>query len=252
MRTFARITLMGFVVLAAALMPFRYSSAQHTPNSTLSKEEGLPWRKLHAQQRSALGPLQPQWVDLSANTKEKWLAVAQRMESMRPSDRQRIQSRMTQWASLSPQERGQTRLQFNEARRVAATTRAEQWKRYNELSDADRQQLASIAVPASPTEPTAAVRHSKPSFLIGEPRTPGKVNTTPASSSGLVKVSTPAVVQARAGATTTLISTPPSPPAHQPAGQPKIGLALNPKAPARGGQLGRSEPPGNSNLPSPP
>jgi hypothetical protein len=252
MRTFARITLMGFVVLAAALMPFRHSSAQHTPNSTLSKEEGLPWRKLHAQQRSALGPLQAQWVDLSANTKEKWLAVAQRMESMRPSDRQRIQSRMTQWASLSPQERGQTRLQFNEARRVAATTRAEQWKRYNELSDADRQQLASIAVPASPTEPIAAVRHSKPSFLIGEPRTPGKVNTTPASTSGPVKVLTPAVVQARAGATTTLISTPPSPPAHQPAGQPKIGLALNPKAPARGGQLGRSEPPGNSNLPSPP
>ena len=242
MRTFARIALLGFVAVGSALIPYRYSSAQDVASSAVSKEEGAPWWKLDAQQRSALGPLQGQWSNLSSSTKDKWLAVAQRMEAMRPDDRQRIQSRMAHWAGLSPQERGRTRLQFNEARRVSATTRAEQWKRYNELSDTDRQQLASIATPAAPTESVAAVRHSKPSFLIGEPRTPGKVNTTPTFTAKAPKVLTPTVVQARAGATTTLISTPSSPPAHQPAGQPKISVALNPKPLGETLQQGRTEP----------
>ena len=226
MKTIARIAGLIFLVCGTALAPHGAGVAQSVQTSASTKEDGVAWAQLSSQQRADLSPLQPQWRDLSGATKEKWLAVSKRMSTMRPDERERIQSRMSRWASLSPVERGQTRLQFNAARRVSPDTRAE---RYNELSEEERRQLAARAVPPAATRSVSAVRHSKP-FLSGEPRSAGKANTTPAAPSVLPQRVTPSVVQAQPGATTTLISARPLPPPHQPVGQPKIAPAHTPPA----------------------
>ena len=229
MKTIARITGLILLLCGTAIAPHGTGLAQSGQPPPRTQEDGVAWFHLSSQQRADLAPLQPQWRDFSGATKEKWLAVSTRMSAMRPVERERIQSRMSSWANLSPVERGQTRLQFSAARRVSPDTRAEQWKRYNELSEEERRQLAARAVPPVATRSVTAVRYSKP-FLSGEPRSAGKANTTPVAPSALPQGVTPSVIQAQRGATTSLISARPLPPPHQPAGQPKIAPAHTPTA----------------------
>jgi hypothetical protein len=193
-----------------------------SPTST-AKEEGVSWSGLTSSQRGALAPLQDQWASLSSSTKEKWVGVARRMAAMSPPERERIQGRMASWASLTPVERGQTRIYFQEARSVAPEVRSEQWKRYNELSEDEKRQLSARALPSAATRSVSSARGAAAFSVIDGQA--AKVNTTPATSAVLPQRIAPSVVQAQPGATTTLISSRPSPPLHQPAGMPKIGAA---------------------------
>lgn len=198
-------------------------------SSNSVREDGVPWAALNASHRMALAPLQDQWPSLSATTKEKWVGVARRMAAMQPVERERIQGRMADWARLTPVQRGQARLYFQEARNVSPEVRSEQWKRYNELSDDEKRQLIARAVPPAATRAVSGPRG--PTFSVNDGQPAMKINTTPASSSVAVpKRIAPSVVQAQPGATTTLISSRPQPPLHQPAGMPKIGIASAPAA----------------------
>ncbi len=202
-----------------------------TPSAPSSLEDGRTWASLGASTQGVLAPLSNQWPALSASTKEKWIGVAKRMHKMAPAERERVQARMASWASLTPIERGQTRLLFQEALRVAPETRAEQWKRYNELSEDEKRQLAARAVPPTVARQVSSSTGRGALFSVTEPSRPsGKVNTTPLLSP-LPQGIAPSVIQAQPGASTTLISSKPIPPAHQPAGSPKI--AATPKADVR-------------------
>lgn len=219
-----------FIVSLLATAVWGAAAGQSLP----PQEEGKPWTTLGPSTQAVLAPLSAQWPTLSANTKEKWIGVAKRMRTMDPAERERVQARMSSWANLTPIERGQTRLLFQEALRVAPETRAEQWKRYNELSDDEKRQLAARAVPPMVARQVSSSTSSGASFSVNEtPRPAGKVNTTPLSSPLPQRIA-PSVIQAQPGATTTLISSKPTPPPHQPAGSPKI--AAPPKSDARAPQ----------------
>lgn len=205
------------------------SAANVVPSMSSSStgEEGVSWGALHASHRMSLAPLEDQWASLSATTKDKWIRVARRMATMKTTERERIQGRMADWARLTPVQRGQARLYFQESRNVAPEIRAEQWKRYNELSDDDKRQLTARAVPPAATRSVSGARGAGSTFSVntGQPAT--KINTTPIFAAvPLPQRIAPSVVQVQPGATTTLISSRPKPPVHQPAGMPKIGTAF--------------------------
>lgn len=194
------------------------------------KEEGLLWHQMTHQQRSDLAPLKVQWREMSQVSKEKWLALSKRMVNMKSADRERIQSRMSQWASLTPFERGQARLQFDWARRIAGDARIEQWRIYNQLSEEDRKRLAARAVPPESSQPVSLMKPQKtPSGA--QAQTIGKVNTTPSATVMSPRQVSASVVQAQPGASTRLITMRPSPPPHQPAGQLKISTSVKPQPP---------------------
>lgn len=199
-----------------------------TAKYVTEKEEGLPWYQLTQQQRTDLAPLKPQWKEMSHLSKEKWLALSKRMINMRPGDRERIQSRMSQWASLSPLERGQARLQFDQARQIAPDARIERWKVYNQLSDEDRKQLAARAIPIESTKPVNSI-NSRKTFIGDHLQLSGKINITPSGPAMSPQRVSASVIQAQPGASTRLIRLRPSPPPHQPAGQLKIFPAVKPQ-----------------------
>lgn len=220
-----------WAVLGGTLLPQGILNAQEArPTGAPVAEEGAPWSTLSTQQRSALAPLQPLWPSLSPSTKAKWVGVARRMAAMDKTERERIQERMADWARLTPVERGQARLHFQEARQVSAEVRSEQWKRYNELSADEKRQLAARAVPPTATASVSASgRSTRSPFFVSDKPVASKVNTTPAPTTVPKRIA-PSVLQAQPGATTTLISTRPQPPVHQPAGMPKIAAAPAPRA----------------------
>ena len=196
-------------------------------------EEGVRWRDLSASQRNALKPLERDWQSVDANRKRKWLEIAGRFGTMAPAEQARIQGRMTEWVQMTPEQRGQVRLQFQEAQRVAPQDRQAQWEAYQALPAEQRQQLAArAAAPAASAASAASVlreprKAAKPVAARAErmPREPGETKSNIVPNPGLAapqKPVAPTVVQAGSGASTTLITTRPAPPAHHQTGLPKI------------------------------
>ncbi len=232
----------AFTVLGAAA-PWAHaqlkpaaSSPSVRPVAPASAEQGPAWATLKPAQREALKPLERDWPGIDGQRKQKWLDIAERFPAMPAEDQLRMQARMAEWAKLTPSERGQVRLNYQEAKQVPTGNRQASWEAYQALPLEQRRELADRAGPPAATAgvkpgtaasgsgpagaKTAAV--ARPEKLVREGPQP-KLNTVPAAASAVPsKPVAPTVVQAQPGATTTLMSKPPAPPAHQQNGMPKI------------------------------
>jgi hypothetical protein len=194
-------------------------------------EEGVRWQKLKPAQREALKPLQQEWSGIDAPRKQKWLDLAERMPSMPADERARVQTRMSEWARLTPGERGQARLRFQEAKQIPASDRVMRWEAYQALSPEQKNALAARAVPTRPapasagSDPSmrrpAGLGRTEPSERREAAQVKSNIVTSPAYPRTPRQIA-PTVVQAVPGATTTLITRRPAPPPHQQVGLPKI------------------------------
>ena len=199
------------------------AGAQPARPAAVAEADGPAWASLSAQQRSVLAPLQRDWHSIGAPRKAKWLEVAARFPAMPAEERERVQERMADWARMTPAERGRARLNFQESKQFTREQKQERWEAYQALPDAQRQALAERAKPAA--DPRKATADAAP-LAASTPRKTAEQARTGASAP-LVKPVAPTIVQAKPGATTTLMTRPAAPPAHQQPGQPKI--AANPE-----------------------
>lgn len=177
-------------------------------------EEGPSWRSLNAQQRSALQPLERDWSRIDAARKQKWLEIAARYPKMPPDEQKRVSERMNSWASMTPTERGQARLNYQAARQLQARDRQERWKAYQALSPEEKRRLATRAAPVPPARSAEVPRRAN-----GQDKSNLVPNPAYAAPPRAIA---PTVVQAQPGATTTLVNKRPVPPTHQQPGLPKI------------------------------
>jgi hypothetical protein len=156
---------------------------------------GPAWSALTAAQRPSLAPLE----------------VSSRFAKMPPDEQQRVQARMAEWARLTPAERGQARWSFLETQQLSREQKQQHWEAYQALPDEERKALAARARPtvqaSGPSNPAAV----KPTAL-----------PAPAASRPLVNPVAPTIVQAKPGATTTLMTKSAPSTAPPPSGQPRI------------------------------
>jgi hypothetical protein len=127
---------------------------------------------------------------------------------------------MKEWSRLSPADRGRARVTFQETKQLPAQERQAQWEAYQALPESQRKALASRAQP----EKSAVPAKLPPSAGKPEPGPSTKRNVVvnPSQTAKPAKSVGPTVVQASPGATTTLVTRQPAPPAHQQTGMPKI------------------------------
>ncbi len=213
------------VAVAAALLtlasPLAWSQtprpAASSPVNAVRSEAGVRWRELWPQHREALAPLEKEWSSIDAVRKQKWVTLAGRFPSLGVAERARITARMSDWARLTPTERGQARIRFEEARQVPASDRNARWQAYQALPADTKQQFAARAASAAGSAPVARI--TRPVRDAKE----AKVNIVPSAAQvPPPKQVAPTLVQAGPGATTTLITRQPAPPSHQQTGMPKI------------------------------
>lgn len=215
------------VATALLILVMMVAQAQTTvpppPRSAPKAEVGAPWQELTPAQRAALKPLERDWSGLDGSSKQKWLELSARVPAMSPDERNRLDGRMADWARLSPQERGRARLNFEEAKQVPAKDRQARWEAYQALPPEQKRALAERAVPPPPGRGDNATRRvgAPDRAERSEPQTKSNIVPNPTYAARPRPVA-PAVMQAQPGATTTLISKRPSPPAHQQIGLPKI------------------------------
>lgn len=174
------------------------------------------WARLNPQQRSVLAPLERDWTRVSPAQQQKWLDVANRYNTLPPEERARVQQRMGEWSTLSPQERARARLNFQEARQLGREERQQQWDAYRALPPEQRRELAERSKPVE-SAPSRSGQRLAPEEAGGV-----KSNVVRSPAAPPPRPVGPTVVQRGAGATTSLVSKPTSPPLHQQAGLPKV------------------------------
>jgi Protein of unknown function (DUF3106) len=188
-------------------------------SGAVAREDGVRWQALTPAQREALAPLERDWPGIDASRKQKWIALAARFKTLSPEERARINERMVEWAKLTPAERGQARLRFEEARQLPVPDRSERWRAYQALPPEQRQQLAARAATAASAPRDAASKPAKG----GRDSKEAKFNVVPNPALAQApRPVAPTLIQAAPGATTTVITRRPAPPPHQQSGMPKI------------------------------
>ena len=175
------------------------------------------WASLTPAQKQALAPLQQDWAGIDGPRKSKWLEVAARFPAMPADERVRVQQRMAEWARLSPNERAQARLQFQEVQQIAPAERQAKWEAYQALSPDERKTLAQQAKPAARPASSPNAASATTAAASGAKR-----NTVASTPAAPLRPVSPTVVQAKPGATTTSMTTRAAPPPHHQPGMPKI------------------------------
>jgi hypothetical protein len=103
------------------------------------------WTELTPAQQQALGPLVAEWDRLEPVRKKKWLEIAQKYPTMKPDEQVRLQTRMREWAKLTPEQRRIARESYARARALNADQKSAQWQQYQQLSEEQKKKLANDA-----------------------------------------------------------------------------------------------------------
>ena len=119
------------------------------PAHAVVPELGQPaWTALTPHQKEVLAPLVPEWDRLDDARKRKWLGIAARYPQMALDEQQRVQARMRQWASLTPEERRAAREQFRKLQSLHPEAREalkRKWQEYENLPDEEKKRLTESA-----------------------------------------------------------------------------------------------------------
>lgn len=177
--TAAAVVVVQQVVMApATLLPTaateRPSPAALQPATALPSEAlaevaaGPGWETLTTRQKLALYPLAERWALISELQKRRWLALALNFPDLPPEEQDKLHSRMTEWASLSSQQRSQARLNYANTNRLAKDDKLAQWEAYQALTAQERDLLAAKA-PPKPQGAATALRPVSPRKLAQVP-----------------------------------------------------------------------------------
>jgi hypothetical protein len=69
--------------------------------------------------------------------------MSNNFDNLSPREQATLHLRMADWAALSPQQRAQARLSFNETKTLGSDQKKSQWEAYQALSQDDRKKLAA-------------------------------------------------------------------------------------------------------------
>ena len=252
-RTSAATLALLALLCGTALAQPQPGSRRDASTRSAPAEEGVRWHRLKPAQREALKPLQQEWPQIDAARKQKWIELADRLPGMPAEERARVQGRMADWAELTPTERGQARLRYQEARQLPLDDRRSRWEAYQALTPEQKKELAARAsADRAPNGSDSDVRGLAGARFERRKEAPAPKSNivgNPSYAPGLRAIG-PTTVQAAPGATTTFITRRPAPPPHQQTGLPKV--AATPEFVDRSTLLPQRGPQGAAVRPVPP
>lgn len=165
------------------------------------------WSELTPVQQRILGPLQPLWDTLPELNRRKWLRIAERYPKFSPDEQARLQTRMTEWVKLTPQQRRLARENYQITRSLPAQKKAEAWDKYQQLPEEQKKNLAAAervprrpgavsALPSGkrlPADTSRQIHQDKKSASIAaRPASAPAAKASTADASGTAPAATPA------------------------------------------------------------
>ncbi len=148
----------GTVLVAEALAPAQQIGQEPGRTEARVLASGPAWSALEPGQRQALQPLAARWALLSELQKRRWLALAATFATLPAAEQAKLHNRMSEWASLSAQQRNQARLNFATANKLAPDNKRAQWEAYQALSAEEKRRLAAANANPRPKGAATALR----------------------------------------------------------------------------------------------
>ena len=158
----------------------RTASPSPSPLSVQRETSLLPlaqplWTELTGEQQRTLEPFADEWNTWPVAEKRSWLALSDKLPSLDPVKREKMERRIAEWAKLTPEERRLARDAYRLAKERPSDTRVHEWERYRSMTQEQR----SVLREAGTTSNTAAGHPGAPSGLAKEaaqplPREPRK------------------------------------------------------------------------------
>lgn len=156
-----------FAWIAVALLAFACFGVHAQP---LAQPK---WSELSPERQQALQPLAGQWNTLDNTRRKKWIVVADRYPSMKPDEQKRMQSRMADWARLTPEQRRVARENYQKSKSLPAEQKKAEWQQYQTLPDSQKQQLAAKVEQSKPARQKAQQRERDGTVKpVQPPKTP--------------------------------------------------------------------------------
>jgi hypothetical protein len=121
------------------------------------------WTELRPEQQRILAPIQGEWESLDAPRKRKWLGVAQRYPKMTADEQVRLQQRVKEWVSLTPEQRRAARDKYREFEQLPPEDRQavrEKWDKF-------QQEQAAKETAAKAAEPDSAAKSVEAAAVDG-------------------------------------------------------------------------------------
>ena len=143
-RALALMSLLALSGLALSSLP----AAAQTSTIATPAAPSLPgrplWSDLSESQQQALLPLEPLWHTMNEPHKRKWLALSQNYEQFSNDEKNVLQSRMREWAALTPQQRTLARLNYMGAQKqIKSDDKRALWEAYQALPEETKRKLAA-------------------------------------------------------------------------------------------------------------
>ena len=161
-RAFTATSIAQLFLSIAVLLVGALADAQTAPLAASKTAPSLPgrplWMDLTESQQQALAPLSQLWPTMSEPHKRKWLAVSQNFGQLTADEQTTVQSRMREWAALSPQQRVAARLNYADAKQLLQEDKKAKWEAYQALSPEAKRKLAA----QQPTPIVGAAPVAKP------------------------------------------------------------------------------------------
>ena len=165
-----------FLVSCALGLCTGWAMAQTAPTPSTNTTSSLPgrplWMDLAEAQQQALAPLAQLWPTMTEPHKRKWLALSQNFAQLSSEEQSTLQSRMREWAALSPQQRSAARLNFAGAQQLPQEDKKAKWEAYQALSPEAKQKLAAqqakpVVGAAPAVKPVAPAKLATPPVASG-------------------------------------------------------------------------------------
>jgi hypothetical protein len=149
----AIILCLSFAAPVAAAAPVQPKAAAQTKPAKPAKPD---WSELTPARQNVLAPLKEGWGSLDTVSRKKWVGVADRYPKMKPAEQQRLQTRMKDWAKLTPEQRRVAREKYLALKKMPPAKREQvktQWQQYQQSlaakSEPGSQEIVTGQEPAS-------------------------------------------------------------------------------------------------------
>jgi hypothetical protein len=159
--------------LALVMLAFACASYAGSP-----PKKNPSWTDLTPDQQQTLQPLAGEWDALDAARRAKWIGIAKRYPAMTATEQERVQTRMSDWVKLSPDQRKVAREQYRKIGKLPPGKRevvSQEWAEYQQLPpDVKKNLAAESRKKTEKIEPRmrAKTAQSRKPPIVAEPQAP--------------------------------------------------------------------------------
>ena len=129
---------------AARREPVRLEPAPARPRLPPLSIPQPGWSELSAGQKRVLEPFAAKWSELPLNERRAWSDLASRFPQMSAEEQARVQRRIGEWASLTPDQRRMARANYRMLQQAGRDNLQADWERYQAMTPEQRAVIDAV------------------------------------------------------------------------------------------------------------